>query len=181
MRIGSRILALATALLLFTSVDSTQAQEIPQPLFGNCCGCKAQLRFRPGQSLDFLKIGGRVLPTATAIIDPVLSGMTLDLSNANGGLLSASVPPGAFIEKQGGQKFIYKNQAAKKNGGIQSAIIQERNDAHGGWLISIRAYDDLSGATLEEMSTTIVIGTSSFIDTSDWGPRRNGWRKKFQQ
>lgn len=177
MRIRSIALALATAALLFISIDPVQAQEIPQPLFGNCCSCKAQIKILP--KLDILKIGARVLPTPTAIIDPVTTGMTIDLSNANGAITSAAIPPGAFEEKKPG-KFIYKNKAARKTGGVFTAIVQERNDQHGGWLITVKLYDDLTSATLAEMSTDIVIGTSAFFDTSDWLQRGNGWRKKFQ-
>ncbi len=178
MRFGSSVLALATALFLFTSVDSSQAQEIPQPLFGNCCSCKAQVKILP--AFDLLKIGARVIPTVTAIIDPVTSGMTVTLSNANGTLLTETIPPGAFVEKKAGVKFVYKDKSARKNGGVHTAVVQERNDQHGGWLITIRTYGDLAGATLAEMSTDVVIGSSSFFDTSDWTPRPNGWRKKFQ-
>ena len=136
MLIRSSVLALVAALSLSVSVDSVQAQEIPQPLFGNCCSCSAAIKFRP--ALDLLKIGARVLPTPTAVIDPVATGMTIDLSNADGGLLSTTIPPGAFVAKNGGQKFIYKNKAARLTGGVVSAVVQERNDQHGGWLISVK-------------------------------------------
>lgn len=178
MRIGSSVLALATAAFLLTSVGSVQAQEIPQPLFGNCCSCKAQIKVLKAN--DILKIGARVVPTPTAVIDPVTTGMSVDISNANGAVMSAVIPPGAFEEKRPG-KFVYRDKTSRKNGGISNAIVQERNDQHGGWLISIKYYGDLSSATLAEMTTDIVVGTSPFFDTSDWLARPNGWRKKFQQ
>ena len=183
MRIGSTLLALASAAFLFTSIQTADAQEIPQPLFGNCCSCKAQVRMINNRP-DLLKIGARVIPTPTAVIDPVTSGMTIELSNAGGTVLMATIPPGLFVEKSAGggaQKFVYKDNKARKNGGVSSAIVQERFDQHGGWLISVKVYGDLSGATMPEMTTEIVIGTSSFFDTSTWEQRPTGWRKKFQQ
>lgn len=177
MNIGARVLVAAVAALLATFAGPAQAQEIPQPLFGNCCSCKAQIRLNPNGN-DVLKIGARVVPTATAVIDPIATGMSFELSNANGTIVSATIPPGVFEENRRG-RYVLRVKNARKTGGISNVTLQERNDQHGGWLISIKYFGDLSAATLAEMSTVITIGTSTFFDTSDWTARATGWRKKF--
>ncbi len=179
MRIRSSIFALAVGTFLLTLAPPVEAQEIPQPLLGSCCGCKSSVKIVADPRLDTLKIGARIIPTVTAIIDPLTTGLSFELSNAGGTIMAGSVPPGAFLEKKSGQKFVYKNAAARKTGGIVSVVLQERFDSAGGWLISIRAFGDLSAATLPEMTTDIVIGTSSFFDNSDWTETPNGWRKKY--
>lgn len=179
MRLGSSVLALATAAFLLTSASSARSQEIPQPLFGNCCSCKAQVKFLSG--LDLLKVGARIIPTPTAVIDPVVTGMTVVLSNLNGTILSVAVPPGGFVEKMGGRKFVYKDKAAKASGGIFTATLQERSDSVGGYIVSVKAYGDLSAATLADMTTQIVIGTSPFFDNSTWEQTSRGWKQSFPQ
>ena len=170
-------IALALGITWLIAAPAAEAQEIPQQIRGNCCSCNSQIKFRKG--LDLLRLGSRLIPTPAAVIDPLLTGMAVELGNANGTLASIVIPPGAFTEKPSGRKWVYKDPAAKASGGAFVVTLQERNDQHGGWLISIKYFGDLSAATLAEMSTVITIGTSTFFDTSDWTARATGWRKKF--
>lgn len=170
------ILALASiTLLLWTG--AVRAQEVPQPLAGSCCGCMGQIRFGPG--LDRLKISARVIPTSSAVIDPVLTGMTIDLSNANGTVFSATIPSGEFDDVNGGRKFVYENRAAFFTGGVASVFLRQQHDELGGYRLRIKAFGDLSSATLAEMTTDVAIGTSSFFNVGVWDELNTGWRERF--
>ncbi|MBM4266023.1 MAG: hypothetical protein FJ144_05325 [Deltaproteobacteria bacterium] len=177
---STAVLVVSSAVFLLGSLGTVRAQEIPQPLLGFCCSCAAQIKFVPDPAApDLLSVGARFVPNVGAIIDPFTNGMTFTLENANGVIFTETIPPFQFVEATSGKKFTYKNPAAKTAGGIASVVIQERSDAIGGFSIEMRAYGDLSAATLSNMVTSVVIGASPFFDVGDWEQRDNGWRRKF--
>jgi len=177
---STAVLVVSSAAFLLSSLGAVRAQEIPQPLLGFCCSCAAQIKFTPNPAApDILSFGARFVPNQGAIIDPVTNGMTFTLENANGVVFTETIPPLQFVEATSGKKFTFKNPAAKVSGGISSVVIQQRSDAIGGYSIEMRAYGDLSAATLSNMTTSIVIGASPFFDVGDWEQRSNGWRRKF--
>lgn len=178
---GSRwaVMAATTVTLLLASAVAQPAlgQEIPQPLLGNCCFCKGQIRIVPG--LDFLRVGARIVPTSTAIIDPVTTGMSVEISNANGTVISVDIPPGAFVEKPNGRRFVVRDRTAKQGGGVYIAMLQERPGNNPSYLLDFRYYGDLSAATLADMTTVVTIGSSPFFDVGPWSTTRKGWVRKF--
>jgi hypothetical protein len=170
-------IALALGITWLAAAPAAEAQEIPQQIRGNCCSCNSQIKFR--NDLDLLRLGGRLIPTPAAVIDPLLTGMAVELSNANGTLASIVIPPGAFTEKPSGRKWVYKDPAAKASGGAFVVTLQERNDQLGGLILDLKYFGDLSGATLADMETIVVIGTSSFFDVGAWTQKSSGWRRFY--
>ena len=118
--------ALALGMTWLATAPTAGAQEIPQQIRGNCCSCNSQIKFR--KNLDLLRLGARLIPTPAAVIDPLLSGMAVELSNANGTLASIVIPPGGFTEKPSGRKWVYKDPSAKTSGGAFVVTLQQRND-----------------------------------------------------
>jgi hypothetical protein len=165
--------------LLIASAVAVQAQEVPQPVFGSCCTCQAKIKLKNGPALDFLRVGARIIPVNP--VNPFDLGFMFTLSNANGNLFTATLLPGQITELTNGRKWVYRNPAAKISGGLFSVIIQERDDELDGLIVDVKAYADLSGATLAEMTTEMVIGPASFIDTGDWTAVSNGWRYRFPE
>lgn len=153
------------------------AQELPQPMDGNCCGCNGKIKFREKAKPDMVRVGTRVHPVSA--MNPFDEGFTFVLSNGSGTLFSETLAAGAVTEMPNGRRWVYKNSLAPSAGGIYSVTVQEASGSAGGVLIYVRAYADLSSATEAEMTTRIVIGTDSFVNTSDWNPRKNGWRHTF--
>lgn len=169
--------ALSLLLVLGLGLGSAQAQEPPQPLDGNCCGCNGTIKFRQDTKPDLIRIGTRIFPTAS--VNPFDDGFTFTLSNSSGSLFSETLSPGVVTEKPNGRRWVYKNPAAPASGGIHTMTMQEMNGPAGGYIVYVRAYTDLSAATEAEMTTGIVVGSSSFFDNSDWNPRKSGWRHVF--
>ena len=170
-------IALALGITWLAAAPAAEAQEIPQQIRGNCCSCNSQIKFR--KDLDLLRLGGRLIPTPAAVIDPLLTGMAVELENANGTLASIVIPPGAFTEKPSGRKWVYKDAAAKASGGTFVVTLQERNDQLGGLILDLKYFGDLSGAVLADMETIVVIGTSSFFDVGAWTQKSSGWRRHY--
>lgn len=170
-------IALALGITWLIAAPAAEAQEIPQQIRGNCCSCNSQIKFRKG--LDLLRLGSRLIPTPAAVIDPLLTGMAVELGNANGTLASIVIPPGAFTEKPSGRKWVYKDPAAKASGGAFVVTLQERNDQLGGLILDLKYFGDLSGAVLADMETIVVIGTSSFFDVGAWTQKSSGWRRHY--
>ena len=170
-------LSLAT-MILAGPIAGTAAAELPQPLIGSCCACKGKVQFT--NALDLLQIGARILPEPTAIIDPITTGMTVTLENDDGTIFMETIVPGQFTENVAGTRFTYKNDAAKKSGGIRLVNLKRKDDGIGeGFQLEIKAYGDFSSATLAEMTTLVNIGTSPFFDVGDWTKKKKSWRRKF--
>ena len=166
------------AALLLGPVGEAAAQEIPQPLLGSCCACKGKIQFTNAQ--DLFQLTARILPQPGAIIDPITTGMIVTLENSDGTIFTQTIPSGVFTENVTGTRFTYKDNNAKKAGGIKLVNLRRKDDGLGeGFQLEIKAYGDFASATLAEMTTMVNIGTSSFFDVGDWVEKKRSWRRKF--
>jgi hypothetical protein len=154
------------------------AQEIPGGITRPCVHpCPSVIQLVRDPRLDQLTLHARVVPGTS--IDPAFETFTVDLSNANGTIFSATLNPGEMRELAGGKRVVYRNPAARRAGGISRVQITQRNDAPGGYRVDVVAHGDLSSATLDEMTVFLLLGDDGFFDTSTWSPRRSGWAHDF--
>ena len=153
------------------------AQEAPQPLQGNCCGCNGNLKYREGTRPDLIRIGTRVFPTTA--MNPFDDGFKFTFANNAGVLFTQTLAPFVMVESPNGRRWSYKSPQAPSVGGLHSVTIQRPTSRFGGFLIYVRAYADLTAATPAEMTTEFVIGNDSFVDQSDWNKQKTNWRHTF--
>ena len=179
MRSMKFLLAATSLLALFVVAPHTAgAQELPQQITRPCKHpCPNKITFESAPHLDSLELHARITPMVS--IDPATQPFTVSLSNANGTIFTATLNPGDFKVTNGGKRFIFRNLAARKTGGLFRVQIAERHDGPGGYRVDVLAYGDLSAATLPDMTTIIAVGPNGFFDNSPWDPRNHGWSHDF--
>lgn len=170
--------ALVVLLLAVAPIAGVQAQEIPQQITRPCKHpCLNKIRFAPN-GLDKLELHAGLLPLTS--MDPGFETFTVEISNVNGTIFTATLPPGAILTTNGGKRYSYRNPAARTSGGIYRVIVTQKKNAADGYRVDLIAYGDLSAATEAEMATFIVIGDDAFFDNSTWLARKDGWAVDFQ-
>jgi hypothetical protein len=168
------MLGLATLLVAAPS----RAQEIPQPISRPCKHpCPNKIKFANAPRLDSIELHARIVPISS--IDPASEPVTVELSDPNGVLFTATLNPGDIKTTNGGKRWLYRNPAAKTAGGIYRLSIAPRHDVNEGYRVDVLAYGDLSAATDPNISTFIVVGGDSFFDNGPWTPHKNGWMRDF--
>ncbi len=174
------IFALATlALATLTGPATSLAQEIPQQITRPCKHpCLNKIRFANAPRLDSIELHARIVPVGS--IDPANEAFTVELSDMNGVLFTATLAPGDLVETNGGKRWLYRNPAAKTAGGLYRVQIAPRKDVNEGYRVDVYAYGDLSAATDPGISTFIIVGDDPFFDNSTWSPRKDGWAVDFQ-
>lgn len=171
---GAALLVLGGMLL----AGDVSAQELPQPITRPCVHpCLNKIQFAKDPRLDKLTLHGRIIPLSS--IDPAFEAFTLELTNANGTVFSATLNPGDLKEAAGGRRAIYRNPSARLTGGLFRVQIAQRNDPAGGYRVDIVAYGDMSSATLPEMTVFLLVGDDAFFTSDPWIERRNGWVVDF--
>lgn len=175
-KLAVRGLLLALALVATWSV-AAPAQEIPQPIVRPCKHpCLNKVRFVPNR-LDKLELHAGLLPLSS--MDPGFETFTIELSNANGTIFTATLPPGAILTTNGGKRYSYRNPTARTAGGIYRVVVTQKKNAADGYRVDLIAYGDLSAATEADMSTFIAVGDDAFFDNSTWLARKDGWVVDF--
>jgi hypothetical protein len=179
MRSTKLVLAATSLLALFAVLAprTAVAQELPLPIARPCKHpCLNKIIFGDSAHLDKLELHARINPATS--IDPVSEPFTIEISNANGTVFTATLNPGDFVAS-GGQRVIYRNPAARSAGGLARVQIQPRHDANEGFRVDVLAYGDLSAATLADMTTIIAVGNDGFFNTGTWTQRSYGWAFDF--
>lgn len=128
----------------------------------------AELRFRP--ALDVLQLHLQVSPATP--ISPTAEVNGVVLSNLNGVVVNASLPPGSLTSPNG-KRFRYRNPAARKLGGIGRFHVILR--PNGSYRVDVDLYGDFSAATLPDMTLQLTLGDDSFSNFSTWVQVGNGW------
>lgn len=174
------IVTLATiALASLLGAAPSHAQEIPQQITRPCKHpCLNKIRFANAPRLDSIELHARIVPVGS--IDPANEAFTVELSDVNGVLFTATLNPGDLVETNGGKRWLYRNPAAKTAGGLYRVQIAPRKDVNEGYRVDVYAYGDLSAATDPGISTFIVVGNDPFFDNGPWSPRKDGWVVDFQ-
>jgi len=177
---GVRVRALAAAVVLSAPLVawSASAQEIPGPISRPCQHpCVNQIIFRNAPRLDSWLLHARVIPMTD--IDPANENVTIEISNLNGTIFASTLPAGDIAEESPGRKWAFRDPSAQVLGGIVRLTITRRTDANGGYRVDALVREDLSLATLAEMTTRIAIGGDQFNRTDTWLARHYGWAVDF--
>ncbi len=125
-----------------------------------------------------VKIHGRFVPVTP--VDPITEGFTFTLSNALGTIYTARLEP-FDMEARNPSKMRFKDRNAKKaralRGGIGKLSIKRRRDGgYLGYSFKIKAYGNMSRATLARMSTQVRIGDDVAYLTADWSGHDGKWK-----
>jgi len=147
---------------------------------GTCqCGplCKDPTTIKfgpPGAGLDQFKSHGRAsLPISADVMGAEVAWL---LTNSNGMIYRAALPPGALTPYPSGDRFTYKNPDAKIHGGIYKVLIKisSLGETYG---YRVEAYGDMSGATDALMSLQFYIANqpTPTIHTELWKRTAAGW------
>jgi hypothetical protein len=174
-KVTIRVVLVALALLVAGTAVEVSAQEIPQPIVRPCKHpCLNKIRFARG--LDKLELHAGLVPLTS--VDPGFETFAVEISNVNGTVFTATLPPGAILTTNGGNRYTYRNPAARTAGGIYRVVVTQKTD---GFRVDLIAYGDLSSATEADMATFIAIGDDGFFDNSTWLAKKNGWAVDFPQ
>jgi len=138
--------------------------------------CPERIIFRGDAATpDFFEFHGLIRPGSG--IDPATEGFALSLSNALfAPIFSFALPPGAF-KQQGSGTFTYRDNGARKAGGIAFVKISRRDGPADEYKIDIQAFDAglASKATQPVMTVEFEIGDDPFQTTNTWIQKPNGW------
>ncbi|HLK09799.1 MAG TPA: DUF4215 domain-containing protein [Candidatus Binatia bacterium] len=142
----------------------------------DCAACPliqrdpAAIQFRPGRT-DLLKIQGGITPSRP--LDPSAVAIGLLMTNANGPIYRAVLAPGALRPVGRGHfQYVSKDAARSPTGGLYKIDMFLRD---GIWHLKIKAYGNLSAATLPTMAAQFLAGDQVYMNKSEWRLRSNGW------
>ena len=166
---------LACALAVVAVVRDARAREeaaVPGAIARACAaerGCPSRILFnRPG-GLDTLAFRGIVeLPDG---YEPDQHPFGVTLSNADGEIFAATLDAGKL--RRSDRRWIYTNLGARRTGGVSRLEI--RPVGQGRVLVNLIVYQDLSGATLADMTIDLVFEPLVFELTATWSGRAFGW------
>jgi len=155
-------------------------QEVPpcQPIEDD----PAIIRFSNNpERLDYFKIHGR-FRLASGQMFPDVENFGILVTNADGIVYRGALDPGLLTKKAGGKgRFKFRDRLAKKglgtSDGLSRVSIRPRTFSGVDYLVfSVRSYDDLSAATMADMTTQVVLGNDVGSLSATWTERPNGWR-----
>lgn len=146
------------------------------PPIGCPHACPERIIFRGDAATpDFFEFHGLIRPGS--VIDPPAEDFRLELSNSlHDPIFAFSLPQGSF-KKQGTGTFTYKNNKARKQGGIAFVKISRRDGPNHEYKIDIQAFDAglESKATEPVMTVEFDVGDDPFTTTNTWTKKKNGW------
>ncbi len=108
--------------------------------------------------------------------DPNADSFMVEITNADGTIFSWTLPPGSFVQKDP-LTWLYRDVAAKQSGGPAFVKVTNRVNVPLGFRVDVRGFDDMSLATLPEMTSTVAMCGYGATTTDDWNPfpRDAGW------
>lgn len=129
---------------------------------------------------NFFRIHGRI-PGDVFTIDPQSEGVTIQLTNANGVIYQAMLPPNSFIVRSA-SRFKYKDKTAVTgvdpvgpHAGLAQVAMRFRViDGVSYLTFKLKAYGDFSSATLPCMTTQVTVGDDLSSLRADWTLRKAG-------
>ncbi len=131
---------------------------------------------------NYVKIHGRFVPGTP--VDPENEGFTFMLSNANGLIYRAELFA-ADLRFAGGKstkrwkfrdKFAKRGMGSRK--GLSTISMKTRNEPDGSvsYPFKVKAYGDMSNATVALMTTQISVGDDVSFVTAEWKGKPGHWR-----
>jgi hypothetical protein len=140
----------------------------------------SQIKFRGG-GVDTFKM--HALFTARTVVHPEAESFSVMISNDNGVFFRATLLAGDLEGRANSTKkrFRFIDKAAHSGAGTRGGLskVNLRSKVFAGepvWSFKIRAYADLSAATLSLMTTQVTIGNDGTALQVEWTDTGNGWR-----
>ncbi len=131
---------------------------------------------------EYVKIHGRFVPDTP--VDPENEGFTFMLSNANGLIYRAELFA-ADLRVAGGKstkRWKFRDKLAKRGMGSRKGLstisMKTRNEPDGSvsYPFKVKAYGDMSNATVALMTTQISVGDDVSFVTAEWKGKPGHWR-----
>jgi cysteine-rich repeat protein len=134
----------------------------------------AFLKFRaPGP--DYAKIQGGMEAAAVPSLSPGTEQFGFLFTNPNGVLFRIVLPPGA-LQPRGTTAFKYFDANAKRIGGLFKVVLKLK---HGVYHVTVKAYGDMSAATVPTMTVQVLIGDDVYFTHATWLRTKTGWKFEF--
>jgi len=119
---------------------------------------------------------GRMIPTTS--VDPEAESFVVTISNDNGVVYRAELPPGA-LALTSKRRYVYRSphrDSLIDTGGIDRMYVRRRKDeGQVGYGVRVRAFGDFSRATLARMTTQVYLGDDVAYLTANWKLRNGRW------
>ena len=151
---------------------STAAMFKSAPPPGDVTYCRhpnpTVLKFRNGE--DYLY--SRLAFGTASKCDPTTDDFSYTLSNTDGTIGTWSLTGSEIQPAGGGRRYQYKDKQAKKNGGIKRLLLDPLDDRI---CMNFKGFEDLSSATLADMTIDVDVCGASYSLTATWNERKKGW------
>jgi len=139
---------------------------------------RAKIRFKPGIR-DQLKLRSQT-PVVAAAINPVTDGFRILLSNDDGPIYRGELFPGDIVLRRTDQ-YRYIDRGAKsgisqRDGLAQVKIAIKEIDGQDTYVFRVKAWSDLSAATLADMTLQVSAVDDTAVLTARWIQRVGGWQ-----
>jgi hypothetical protein len=142
--------------------------------------CNSTIRFDARGTLDefHVRTGYFLGPLP---FDPTADGMKFRLSNINGEIWSGELLPGDLVKR--GRMWVFRDRNAGSGAGIRNGIsyVSTSKRRDGAWRLRLNVFDDLSSATLPDMTFTLMAGGKTFAVTKTWTQTAGGWTVDLKQ
>jgi len=131
-----------------------------------------------GTDPDFFKFHGRVAVNP-AVLNPVVDGFSVQLSNSSGIIYSGTLLPGDMIAKSPA-RYMWKDKTAKNGVGVRDGLFRVRGvvrkfDGAFFYAIKVKAYGDFSAADEATMTTQVSGVDDVAVLTATWQSKKSGW------
>ena len=176
----------------FIDCADVDCQSSQETCGANCqlvppCGCifrdPAFVKLYQPPWLDYFKLHGRLLVDPGMIV-PEDVGFRVILSNANGVIYDANLPPAELRDFSPKLRWVYKNNLAKDGAdpvtpwqGLSRVKMKVRRIQGVEFLaFKIKSYGDYDLATLPEMTTQVYTAGGVSSLTASWRPTKSGFK-----
>ena len=96
-------------------------------------------------------------------------------TNPNAVLFRIVLPPGGLAPR-GRTAFKYFDAPAKRSGGLFKVVLKLKHDVYH---VAVKAYGDMSAATVPTMTVQVLIGDDVYFTRATWRTTKTGWKFEF--
>jgi hypothetical protein len=145
--------------------------EPPPPGPGTLAIRSGRIAFAGGRP-DVFTLRGSIVPDPP--VDPANAPAAVEIDGPSGTFFARSLPTGALVRR--GAVYLARDPEAARSGGI--ALLRVARRPNGSLDIALKAFGDLSAATVADLTVELTIGGESYSAAATWRPRANGWSSR---
>ena len=111
-----------------------------------------------------------------AVLAPTAQTLEVEVSNANGVVYHAMLQSGDLLAR--GSQFLFRDPLAKRAQASRAArqgLAAALQKLNGAMRVYIEAFNELSAATLPQMTVRVRLGMSEVVRTATWSQVTGGW------